>query len=82
MGYASDEGGNRPEVCIQKSRLTPLGMKTKDIPDSSSVMVGAALPDGCKPFGAERNEVSRYLVVRAMCVGFSVLGFEVLAQSW
>jgi hypothetical protein len=27
------------EVCIQKSRLTPLGMKTKDIPDSTSVMV-------------------------------------------
>jgi hypothetical protein len=27
------------ECCIQKSRLTPLGMKTKDIPDSTSVMV-------------------------------------------
>lgn len=33
------------EVCIQKSRLTPLGMKTKEIPDSTSVMVVDIKPD-------------------------------------
>jgi S1-C subfamily serine protease len=33
------------EACVQKSRLTPLGMKTKDIPDSSSVMVVEIVPN-------------------------------------
>ena len=70
MRLASDRGVQREcsEVCIQKSRLTPLGMKTKDIPDSTSVMVCAALPDGCKLFKAAKDVVSGDVVACAICV--------------
>ena len=68
MRLASDRGVQRggSEVCIQKSRLTPLGMKTKDIPDSTSVMVCAALPDGCELFETERDVVSGDVVACAI----------------
>ena len=68
------------ECCIQKSRLTPLGMKTKDIPDSTSVMVCAALPDGCQLFKAEKDVVSGDVVACAIYVCVQCSGLDILSS--